>query len=122
MVQPTGFPTPPTTSFILSLQPFYSATVPYSDRGRIKDIIIKDKVMELAKLRKMFMLSVDTRGQEHSRVVKGRRTPGQLLTPHNGNAHPSHSKLPHLQGTVFAAFVAKNEQLVHSKDTPSSVP
>ena len=62
------------------------------------DIIIKDKVVELAKLRKMFMPSVDTRGQQQWRVVKGRGTPGQLLTPHNGNAPPpSHSKCSHVQ-------------------------
>ena len=40
-----------------------------------KDIIIKDKVIEMAKLRKMFMPSFDTRGQQRSRVVKGRGTP-----------------------------------------------
>ena len=80
-----------------------------------KDIIIKDKVIKSAKLRKMFMPSVDTRGQQQSRVVEGRgTTAGQLLTPHNDNAPPSHSKCPHIQQrTVFAAFVAKSEQLVH---------
>ena len=45
-----------------------------SDMG--KDIIIKDEVIELAKLRKMFMPSVDTRGQQQWRVVNGRGTPG----------------------------------------------
>ena len=86
-----------------------------------KDNIVKDKVIESAKLRKMFMPSVDTREeQQQSRVVKGRATPGhgQLLTPHNGNVPPAtpHSKCPHAQqqqGTVLAAFVAKIEQLVH---------
>ena len=85
-----------------------------------KDIIIKDEVIELAKLRKMIMPSVHTRGQQQWRVVKGRGTPGpgQLLTPLNGKAPPAppHSKCPHAKqqlGTVLAAFVAKIEQLVH---------
>ena len=60
----------------------------------LKDIIMKDKVIELVKLRKMIMPSVDTRGQQQSRVVKGMGTPGQLLTPHNGNGPPSHSECP----------------------------
>ena len=56
-----------------------------------KDNIVKDKVIESAKLRKMFMPSVHTRGQQQWRVVKGRGTPGpgQLLTPHGGNAPPA---------------------------------
>ena len=71
-------------------------------------------MIELAKLRKVFMPSVDTRGQQQSRVVEGRGTHGQLLTPHHGNAPASHSKCLHVQqGTAFAAFVAKSEQLVH---------
>ena len=74
-----------------------------------KNIIIRDNVIELAKFKKMFMPSVDTRGQQQSRVVKWRGTPGQLLTPHNGNAPAPHSKCPHVQhGTVLAAFVAKS--------------
>ena len=78
--------------------------------GKTKDIIIKDKGIELAKLRKMFVPSVDTRGQQQSRVVKERGIPGQLLTLRYGNAPPSHSKYPHVkQGTVFAAFVAKSD-------------
>ena len=86
----------------------------------IKDIISKDEVIKLAKLRKMFMPSVYTRGQQQWKVVKGWGTPGpgQLLMPHSGNAPPAppHSKCPHTQqqqGTVLAAFVAKIEQLVH---------
>ena len=63
------------------------------------------------------MPSVATRWQQQWRVVKERDTSGQLLTPHTGNAPPpSHSKCPHVQqqqGTVFAASVAKSEQLVH---------
>ena len=81
---------------------------------RIKDIIIKDKVIELAKLRKMLMPSVDTRGQQQSRVVKERGIPSKLLMPHNCSTPPSLSKCPDVQqGTVFAAFVAKIEQFVH---------
>ena len=47
----------------------------------VKDVISKDEVIESAKFRKMFMPSVDTKEQQQSRVVKGRGTPGQLLTP-----------------------------------------
>ena len=86
-----------------------------------KDNIVKDKVIESAKLRKMFMPSVDTGVQQQSRGTFGQGGgppgPGQLLTPHGGNAPlaPPHSKSPHAQqqGTVLAAFVAKIEQLVH---------
>ena len=43
-------------------------------REEFKDIINKDKAIELPKLRKMFLPAVDTRGQQQSRVVKGSRT------------------------------------------------
>ena len=38
-------------------------------------------MIELPKLRKIFMPSVDTRGQQQWRVVKGREIPDELLTP-----------------------------------------
>ena len=88
-----------------------------------KDIRIKDKVIESAKLKKMFMPSVDTRGQQQWQVVKGRGIPGpgQLLTPHSSNAPPAppHSKCPHAQQQQGT----KGSKLSNlSTDAPSSVP
>ena len=40
-----------------------------------KDIIGKDKVIELPKWRKIFMLSVDTNGQQQPRVGNGMGSP-----------------------------------------------
>ena len=97
-----------------SLQYYNDHCIPSPSCVRLfKDNVIKYKVIELAKLRKMLMPSIATRGQQQSRVVKGRA--GQLLTPHNIQNVPTYNK------EQFLLLLWQKASNL-SSDAPSSVP
>ena len=83
-----------------------------------KDIIIRDKVIKMAKLRKMFIPD-DTRGQQQSRVVKERGPPASCW--HHTTLHHYIQKHPTYNKEQFMLPLWQKESKT-SKSVASSVP